>query len=71
MRVTLSITNVDTSSWTSTNGNFGKWLGIGFGYPFMAGSDIVMCNFKYFNQPTDVFTCYDMFANFQSNPIKD
>ena len=37
----------------------------------MAGSDIVFCQFNYFNQPTDQFYCTDRFADSTSMPIVD
>jgi len=31
LRVVLKLTNFDYSSWTTTDGSYGHWLGIGFG----------------------------------------
>ena len=37
----------------------------------MAGSDIMMCTFRYFNSTNDRFVCVDSFANSNSKPIPD
>ena len=42
MRVSLTIGNVDASSW-DLQGEMGYWLGVGFGTTGMTGSDIVLC----------------------------
>ena len=69
----MKITNVDYSGWSSTDGSFGYWLGVGFGQNQMAGSDIVMCVYRYRGQSTadSRFYCYDRFANQKSMPIDD
>ena len=61
LRVVLKLTDFDYSSWTSTDGSFGHWLGIGFGSSQMSGADIVTCTFKYHGVDAvdDKFTCVD------------
>ena len=49
LRISLKLDNIDTSGWTTTDGNFGYWVGIGFGALSMPGSDIIMCLFRYRN----------------------
>ena len=63
LQVTLIKNNIDTTTWISTDGEYGYWLGIGYGYTGMSKSDITLCEFRYFGQPTDAFTCSDRFAN--------
>ena len=31
MRMTLTMKNIDYSGWSTTDGSFGYWLGVGFG----------------------------------------
>ena len=71
--MTLTIANVDYSGWSSADGTFGYWVGVGFGYKGMQNSDIVMCYYKYRGQSTadSRFYCYDRFANQRSMPIDD
>ena len=71
--MTLKMTNVDYSGWSTTDGSFGYWLGVGFGQSEMSGSDIVMCVYRYRGQSTadSRFYCYDRFANQRSMPIDD
>jgi hypothetical protein len=73
LRMTLKITNVDYSGWSTTDGSFGYWLGVGFGQSQMSGSDIVMCVYRFRGQSTadSRFYCYDRFANQRSMPIDD
>ena len=71
LRQTLKINNVDISTWKTANGNFGYWLGIGYGTTIMAGSDIYLCTFRYYGLTSDTFYCYDDFANAHSVPISD
>jgi hypothetical protein len=49
VRFLLRLKDYDISSWTSTQGNFGIWLGIGFGKTVMDGSDIVHCQYAFSN----------------------
>ena len=42
LRMTLSVEGVDMSTW-DTSGNYGYWVGVGFGYTVMANSDIILC----------------------------
>ena len=71
LRVNLTRKNIDITQWTTTNGEWGYWLGIGFGTKVMAGADIVLCTFKYTNQDSDMFSCTDSFANYNSQPTPD
>ena len=71
MRMTLTIQDVDIKGWTTKDGSFGYWTGIGFGKKQMAGSDIIMCTFRFFNSTNDKFVCVDSFANFNSRPTPD
>ena len=72
LRVSLTMTNLDYSSWTSTDGSFGHWVAIGFGTTSMPGADIIMCLFRYRGVTSDdCFVCFDRFANQRSMPIDD
>ena len=43
--MSLRLYEVDYSNW-ALNGQNGVWVGVGWGSDKMAGSDIIMCNFK-------------------------
>ena len=62
MTVKLTLTGVDTSSWTST-GNSGIWMGIGWDTTTMKGgnplTDYNSCKFIWKNAATDAFTFND------------
>ena len=45
LRMSLRLYEVDYSNW-ALNGQNGVWVGVGWGSDKMAGSDIIMCNFK-------------------------
>ena len=62
--------NVDTSVWNA-NDQYGYWVGVGYGETVMSGSDINMCKIVYTNSDSDVFTCYDLYANSNSMPLYD
>jgi hypothetical protein len=67
--MTLSITGVDTSAWT-TDGSYGYWLAVGFGTKVMTGSDIVLCALYYTNSGS-TFTCDDRSSSGYSRPTLD
>ena len=71
MRVTLTIADVDATT-CDTQGEMGYWLGIGFGTPWMLGSDIVLCQFKHTgNSAVDKFLCSDRKASGHWLPAED
>lgn len=54
--------DVVATTW-DTQGEMGYWLSIGFGSQGMNGADVVLCSFKYTNQPNvDKFFCTDRFS---------
>ena len=71
MRVALTIGNVDASSW-DLQGEMGYWIGVGFGTTAMAGSDIVLCQFRHTgNNNVDKFLCSDRKSSGRSMPVED
>ena len=72
VRFTLRMKDYDISSWTSTQGQFGIWLGIGFGKQMMDGSDIVHCQYVFSNNSAvDKFVCNDRYASGRQLPPLD
>ena len=44
---------------------------MGYGQTGMTGSDIYLCEFRYYGSPSDMFYCRDSFANQESMPLSD
>ena len=69
--MSLSIQNVNATTW-DTQGEMGYWVGVGFGTTAMAGSDIVLCQFKHTgNNAVDKFLCSDRKATARALPAED
>jgi hypothetical protein len=72
VRFTLRMKDYDISSWTTTQGTFGIWLGIGFGSQIMDGADIIHCQIQFSNSTTnDIFVCNDRYSSIHSLPPLD
>ena len=72
LRMTLTLSNYDYSTWTSTTGGNGIWLGVGFGSQVMADSDIVICTLRFYGEDAgDEFVCTDRYANDNAMPLAD
>jgi hypothetical protein len=71
VRFLLRLKDYDISSWTSSQGSFGIWLGVGFGKTVMDGSDIVHCQYAFSNNSAvDKFVCNDRYASgYQLPPL--
>jgi hypothetical protein len=70
VRFTFRYEDLDITSWSSSGSN-GIWMGIGFGKTVMNGSDIIMCQYSYYNDSSDAFVCTDRYASLQSLPPLD
>ena len=54
----LSLSNVNTSQWTLTDGSEGLWLGLGYNSTAAdTSSDFTLCYYNYTNSTADHFTC--------------
>ncbi len=72
VRFTLRMKDYDISSWTTTQGTFGIWLGIGFGSQIMDGADIIHCQLQFSNSTTnDIFVCNDRYSSIHALPPLD
>ena len=72
VRFTLRMKDYDISSWTTTQGTYGIWLGIGFGSQIMDGADIVHCQYAFSNNSNvDKFVCNDRYSSIHSLPPLD
>jgi hypothetical protein len=71
LRMKLIIDNVNATAWDN-QGEMGYWVGVGFGKTVMAGSDIVLCQFKNTgNTAVDKFLCQDRNATGRGLPPVD
>lgn len=68
----ISLVNYDISKWkTSRNGTLGGlYMSIGFGQTQMAGADVIICGFQYFNKSRTTFNCFEGNAIKNDTPSK-
>jgi hypothetical protein len=56
---TLSIQDFNISSWNTTDGTQGLWLGLTYGSRIRNNSDSAVCRYDFNNATTDAFECID------------
>jgi hypothetical protein len=59
LKVIMNISNVDISSWNTTDGSQGLWAGIGYNTEKISGSDFSLCYYNFTNSTNDRFNCTD------------
>jgi hypothetical protein len=52
---TLSIQDFNISSWNTTDGTQGLWLGLSYGSKIRNNSDSTVCRYDFTNATSDVF----------------
>ena len=55
LNATLSIQDFNISSWNTTDGTQGLWLGLSYGSRIRNNSDSSVCRFDFTNSSSDVF----------------
>ena len=55
LNATLSIQDFNISSWNTTDGSQGLWLGLAYGSKIRNNSDSAVCRFDFTNATSDVF----------------
>ena len=70
--MTLTFTGAVANSW-SNNKTEGFWMGVGFGYLIMKGSDIYTCEYLYDGtaSATNKMTCNDRYGTGDVTPALD